>query len=407
MTDSSHGTAKHYALFVRSFEGSGGAERVLLNLGRGLVARGHRVDLVMARRAGHFLDQVPAQIRVVDLKVHSASASLRVLHRLGRDAWFWARMVLAKNPHYVLGALPKLAAYLREARPDALISSMDYPNVVAVAARDLARVESLVIATVHNTLSEEIARSKKRRVRAQAAVDRRFYPRADAVVAVSQGVADDLARTLGIPLPGLTTIFNPIVVEDLVKQAAEPLAHPWFADKGPPVLLAVGGMKPAKDHATLLRAFAMIRMERPVRLVLLGEGKLRDRLRRLAEELGVAADLDMPGFVENPYHYMARASVFVHSSLFEGFGLVLAEALVCGCPVVSTDCPSGPAEILDHGRFGRLVPMADAKALATAIKEALDTPHDKAQLFARGTDFSLEKATAKYLELIESVMRQP
>ena len=398
-------TPRHVALFVQSFEGSGGAERVFLNLGCGLLAQGLRVDLVMARHQGHFLDQIPAGIRVVDLKVKSARESLGVIHKLGRDAWFWARMVLTKKPHYALGALPGLADYLQQVRPDAVIAAMHYPNLVSVVARDLARVQAKVVLTVHNTLSQEIANSKSKHrcfKVSKVEVDQRLFPRADAVVAVSQGVADDLARTLSLPAATFTTIYNPVDIERILQLTAEPLTHPWFTGDGPPVLLAVGGFKPAKDHATLLRAFALVRKKRPVRLILLGEGSLRERLTRQAEELGVTADLEMPGFVDNPFQYMAHASLFVLSSVFEGLGMVLIEALACGCPAVSTDCPSGPQEILDRGRYGTLVPVGDEKALAAAILQALDAPLDKAKLAARGSEFSLTRATEHYLRLLEA-----
>ena len=392
--------SKHIALFVKNFEGSGGAERVLLNLGCGFVAQGHRVDLVMARYSGHFLDQIPPEINVVDLKVRSARDSLKVAYRLGRDAWFWLKMVFAKNPHYVLGALPGLADYLSKGRPDALISSMDYPNAVAVVASKLANGKHRVILTVHSTLSEEVNRSKKRRVKAQIDVDRRFYPQADAVVTVSQGVADDLAKTLNLPIAKITTIYNPVVTEQLLQQSTEPLSHPWFSSDGPPVLLTVGGIKPAKDHATLLKAFALVREKRPARLLILGEGKLREDLIHQAEALEISDDLEMPGFLDNPFPYMAQASLFVLSSVFEGLPTVLIEALACGCPVVSTDCPSGPREILDNGRFGALVPMEDEKSLSAAILKALDSRVNKDQLIARGKEFSLDRATGRYLNLI-------
>ena len=203
-------------------------------------------------------------------------------------------------------------------------------------------------------------------------------------------------------MQNLTTIYNPVVTQKLLHLSAEPLSHPWFAAGSPPVLLAVGGFKPAKDHATLLNAFALVRKQRPVRLMLLGEGRLRDSLTRQAEELKIAEDLQMPGFVDNPFQYMANASLFVLSSVFEGLPTVLIEALACGCPVVSTDCPSGPQEILSQGRFGQLVPMGDANALADAIIQSLDAPWKKEKLISRGMDFSLEKATENYLQLIQS-----
>ncbi|MBW2519134.1 MAG: glycosyltransferase [Deltaproteobacteria bacterium] len=393
---------KHIALFVKSFEGSGGAERVLLNLGCGLAAQGHRVDLVMARYKGHFLDQIPSEINVVDLKVKSARQSLLSIAKLGHDALFWIQMVIAKNPHYVLGALQGLADYLKELQPEVVIASMDYPNIVAVKARELANVKSRIVLTVHSTLSEEIARSKKRRVIAQTVVDKRFYPRADAVVAVSRGVEEDLIRTLQVPLRNLTTIYSPVVTDNLFRQAAEPLSHPWFTKGSPPVVLAVGGLKPAKDFATLLNAMAIVCEQQPVRLLILGEGRLRDSLTRQAEELNIANNVEMPGFVDNPFQYMANASLFVLSSVFEGLPTVLIEALACGCPVVSTDCPSGPREILDHGRYGQLVPMEDPEVLARAIMQSLNAPSEKEKLINRGMDFTLQKSTEKYLHLIES-----
>lgn len=397
-------TPKHIALFVKSFKGSGGAERVFLNLASGLVARGHRVDLVMARYEGHFLDQIPPEIRVVDLRVRSARQSLWVLPRLGKEAFFWAKMILARKPNYVLGALAGLANFLKREQPDVVIASMHYPNIVSVIARELAQVESRIILTIHSTFSEEIAISKRKRPKGnKLEVNKRLFPKADAVVAVSQGVADDLALTLSLPEETFTTIYNPVVTEFLEQQAKEPLVHPWFEGDGPPVLLAVGGFKPAKDHMTLLRAFALVRAERDVRLIILGEGKLRESLSHQAEQLGIAADLEMPGFVANPFQYMAGASLFVLSSVFEGLGMVLVEAMACGCPVISTDCPSGPSEILEQGRFGTLVPMKDEQSMAKAIIHALDTPHDTARLVARGREFSLDRATENYLELIDTL----
>ncbi|WP_211341261.1 glycosyltransferase [Desulfoglaeba alkanexedens] len=392
------------AIFMRSMQGSGGAERAMLNLAHGLSNQGHRVDMVMARRTGHFLDEIHSAIRVVDLKVRSARECLISLPFLGRDAWFWARMALASKPHFVLGALPKLARYLRREKPDVLISAMDYPNAVAIAAKSLAGDGVPVIATVRNTLSAEVANTKRRRIKAQVEVARYFYPRADALVAVSRGVADDLAQVLGRP-DKIETIYNPIVSPDLATKAAQPLNHPWFSGDGPPVILAVGGFKPQKDFATLFKAFAIARRERPLRLLVLGEGKLRQDLTALASQLGIAGDLQMPGFVDNPYPYMARSALLVLSSIYEGLPNVVVQALACGCPVVSTDCPSGPAEILDNGRYGTLVPVKDEDSLAVAMLRNLEVAWDKDLLMKRAQDFSVERATRHYLDVIERVCR--
>jgi glycosyltransferase involved in cell wall biosynthesis len=281
---------------------------------------------------------------------------------------------------------------------------MDYPNVVAIRAGELAGRPVPVIATVRNTLSVEVTHSGRRRIKAQTDVDRRFYPRADALVAVSRGVADDLARTLGnIPREKIRTIYNPVISPDHESRTAQPLSHPWFNGDGPPVVLAVGGLKPQKDFGTLFRAFARARKDRPLRLLVLGEGKLRGELTALAEDLGITADLQMPGFVENPFPYMARAAVFVLSSQWEGLPGVVIQALACGCPVVSTDCPSGPAEILENGRYGILVPVKNEQALAAAMLQTLKNPPAESRLTARGREFSVERATQQYLDLIEEL----
>ena len=194
----------------------------------------------------------------------------------------------------------------------------------------------------------------------------RTYLHADAIVAVSNGVADDLANVVGLPRECVTTIYNPTVHPQLLALAQARLEHPWFAAGAPPVVLGVGRLGKSKDFPTLIKAFARLRTERPARLLILGGtdkvskwDESRDQLMALAAELGVVDDVSLPGFVANPFAYMTRAAVFVLSSQYEGFPNVLVEALACGCPVVSTDCPSGPSEILDKGKYGRLVPCRD------------------------------------------------
>jgi glycosyltransferase involved in cell wall biosynthesis len=186
-------------------------------------------------------------------------------------------------------------------------------------------------------------------------------------------VREDMAQVTGIPRERITVIFNPSVVgTEVAEKARAPLDHPWFELGQPPVLVAVGRLQEQKDYPTMIRAFAQVRQARPVRLLILGEGKERPVLEAQIEELGLQEDVSLPGFVTNPYAYLARASLFVLSSRWEGLPTVLIEALCCSTPVVSTDCPSGPREILQGGKYGRLVPVGDAEALARAITAALD-----------------------------------
>jgi glycosyltransferase involved in cell wall biosynthesis len=247
-----------------------------------------------------------------------------------------------------------------------------------------------------------------RRRRRLVALQRRLYPTADAVVAVSRGVAEDVAARSGLARERITVVYNPAVTPEIARLSQEPVAHPWFAaGTGTPVMLAVGRLGAAKDFPTLIRAFARLRAGRPARLVVLGKDKDARKTekrvagyRALAAELGVAGDVDFPGFAANPFAWMARASVLAVSSRHEGFCNVIAEALACGCPVVSTDCPSGPAEILEHGRWGRLVPVGDEAAMADALGATLDGPLEAAALQRRAQAFSLDRAVDRYEELL-------
>jgi len=231
-------------------------------------------------------------------------------------------------------------------------------------------------------------------------VIRCVYPWADAIVAVSNGVADDLSLTAGIPRERITTIYNPVVMPELHEKARAALNHPWFAPGTPPVLLGAGRLVAQKDFTTLIKAFARVRAVRPARLMILGEGEQRGSLEGLARELGVSADVTLPGFVLNPFPYMARASVFVLSSAWEGLPGVLIQALACGCPVVSTDCPSGPVEILENGKYGPLVPVGDDEVLAQAILSVLNTLPDRDRLRAQAAMFSMARAADQYLKVL-------
>jgi glycosyltransferase involved in cell wall biosynthesis len=196
---------------------------------------------------------------------------------------------------------------------------------------------------------------------------RKSYPSADGIIAVSSGVADDLAEATGIPRESIDVIYNPVVTPEVATASREAVDHPWLAPGEPPVVMGIGRLTPKKDFTTLLQAFAEVRREVPARLMILGEGPERAVLEGLVRTLDLAANVALPGFVGNPYAYLARASLFVLSSRWEGLPTVLIEAMFCGAPVVSTDCPSGPREILNGGRYGRLVPVGDLAALAQAI----------------------------------------
>jgi glycosyltransferase involved in cell wall biosynthesis len=229
---------------------------------------------------------------------------------------------------------------------------------------------------------------------------RRLYGWADAAIGVSKGISEDLARHTSIPRDRIITIYNPTFTSESVEKATAPLEHPWFAPGSPPVILGAGRLTTQKDFPTLLRAFARVRKRQPARLVILGEGKKKQALIGLATKLGIVREMALPGFIDNPFAWMSHAAVFVLSSVWEGFPGVLIEAMACGCPVVSTDCPSGPAEILKAGEYGPLVSMGDDEALAEAILSTLKKPLDPAKLRARAAEFSVDRALDRYLEVL-------
>ena len=394
----------HIAVFLRSL-GGGGAERMMLNLVAALVKRGHQIDLVLCRTGGVLEGEVPTNVRVVLLK--PSSGLFWRLRLLQADPRSFSRLLLplllSRSPAPELPCLPDLIRYLRRSRPAAMLSALNYANLAVLWAQRIAGTTTRIVISERSTLSmilDSPERRGKRRWRLVQPLAQRLYPGADAIVAVSDGMADDLACTARLPRSTITTVYNPVVSETLFEQAREDVAHPWFASGEPPVILGVGRLAPEKDFPTLLRAFARLRQQREARLVILGEGKGRPALERLARELGIADAVDMPGFVANPFAYMARASLFVLSSVFEGLPGALIEALACGCPVVSTDCPSGPAEILENGRWGPLVPMGDDAALAEAMLATLAAPLPRARLRERGAFFSVERAAERYCALL-------
>jgi glycosyltransferase involved in cell wall biosynthesis len=312
-------------------------------------------------------------------------------------------VLLPRKPQGTLRCLPALARYLREERPAVLLSAEPYLNLLALWARRLAGLSVRTVISERIHLSSHLReRAKRREWRWRFIVPllRRMYPEADRIIAVSHGVADDLRTLVGLPPELVTTVYNPVVDSGLAKKADAPINHPWFVPGAPPVILGVGRLAEQKDFPTLLQAFAQVRAQRQARLLLLGEGEMRRKLEALARELGVEQDVSLPGFASNPFAYMARAAVFVLSSTYEGLPGVLIQALACGCPVVSTNCPGGAAEILENGQYGRLVPVGDPAAMAQAIISTLEAPPDRGRLQTRASLFSVDRAVEQYLDVL-------
>ncbi len=358
-------------IYLPSLEG-GGAERAMLDLARGLSSHGVRVELVLARAEGAYLEQVPEGLPVVDLGA--------------------AR---------VLASLPALVRHLRQRKPEVLLSTLSHANIVALWARRLARVPTRVVVRQANTSRVGEGRRASLRGALHRTLLRRSYRSAHALVAVSEGVASDVARLVGVPREHIQVLYNPVVTAELVSMSEAPLDHPWFSVGEPPVILGVGRLTKQKDFPTLLRAFAEVRAQRAARLLLLGKGEDEGELRALAGELGVEDDVDMPGFADNPFAFMRRAAVFVLSSRWEGLPNALIQALALGTPVVATDCPSGPREILEDGRWGRLVPVGDVRQMTQAILAAIEgpTPSPQAQAQVRER-FGLDAVVQQYMHVL-------
>jgi glycosyltransferase involved in cell wall biosynthesis len=371
---SSNNSHKKLAVFLPGLYG-GGAERIMLNLAHGIAERGYAIDLVLAQAEGSYLDQVPESVRLVKLKDRHLKA------------------------FRTLASLPALVHYLNLEQPVALISALNHANITALWAQRLARTQQPVVITEHNTFSQHFRDISIRYSWPTFRLVKRFYPWADGIIAVSDGVAEDLAQVVGISRDQIKVIYNPIVTPELQDKAQKPIDHPWFEPGQPPVVLSVGRLTAQKDYSTLIQAFAQVRHNKQLRLLILGEGEERPALEALVRELALEQYVSLPGFVPNPYPYMAQAALFVLSSRWEGLPTVLVEALSCNTPVIATDCPSGPREILRDGQYGRLVPVGDVVSLAQAMEAALDgkTPQPSQESWL---PFELMTVVNQYLDIL-------
>lgn len=393
----------HVAVFVRSLDG-GGAERNMLHLAEGIAARGPRVDLVLARRAGAFASDVPGSVRCVDL---GGPQPLRAAAAAWRDRESFrvlAPVVLSRRPPAVLGAVPAFADYLRAEQPDVVFSALAYSNVAAIIARRAANVATRVVVSERNIITARALASNVPRMRRLPEVLKHFYPQADAISAVSDGVGNDLARCTGIARECIVTTYSPIVHGRMLELAKAPAPHPWLDERATPVVLAVGKLKPQKGFDLLLKAFSRVLASRSARLLVLGKGPLEARLRAQAVSLGVADRVAFLGFVANPFAAMARAGVFVLSSVWEGLPSVLIQAMACGAPVVSTDCPAGPAEILDGGALAPLVPVGDVAALAESINAVLASRPDTTRLQRKAEAFAVAPVLDRTWPLLDGTL---
>ncbi len=362
------------AIYMHDLAG-GGVERMKMDLIRNFQHGGALVTLLLHSDAGDLSALLPDGLRVVA---------------------FGTRRTVAD--------VVPLARFLRRERPDILLSSLDHNNVIALLAKAVALSRSKVVICQHNALSSEAGAAAAWKYRVIPLLYRCLAPFADGLVTVSRGVADDLAQVCGIARGRISVVHNPVIGEDFARKLGGQAEHPWFGDGGPRPFVSAGRLVEQKDHETLLRAFALYLRREHGRLVILGAGPRRAALEALAAELGIAGHVWFAGFQENPIPFVREAAAFVLSSRYEGFGNVLVEALGCGTPVISTDCPYGPAEILADGSYGRLVPPGDAAALAEALDPGLNRIWSAEALKARAAEYTGARSADGYRALFDRIL---
>jgi exopolysaccharide biosynthesis WecB/TagA/CpsF family protein len=360
------------AFFIHDLSG-GGVERMRLRLLPALAARGHTVYLIVQQAGGALAQLMPDGVSLVVLGQPRTSRSF----------------------------VP-LARWLRDHKPDVLVSSLDHNNIAAILARRMARVPTRLVICQHNALSAEWVLGW--RYRLVPLLYRLLAGRADAVVAVSAGVAADLVTTAHLAEERITIIHNPVAGDDIPARAAMSVTYPWPDDVEIPTFVFAGRLVAQKDPVLLLEAFARRLHTGPARLIMLGDGEMQVVLERRAAELGIAGQLHFGGFVADPLPWIARATAFILTSRYEGFGNVIVEALACGTPVIAADCRHGPAEILDGGRFGRLVPVGDAVSFAGAMSENLRARFPAELLQERAAAFSVAECVRRHEELFDALV---
>ena len=346
----------------------GGAERVFVVLANQFAKQGFHVDLLLLQKSGVLLSEVSTSVNIVDLGVSN-----------------------------IYLCMPEIVRYLRKVTPDVLLATLEFTSLMALAARKISGVQTRVVIRV------AVAVSQHKRSWIKKRIERRLlsfmYPWAYRIVTVSEDTKRDLVDFSYLPVEKIQTIYNPVISQEMLDRANSNPSHEYYREGETPVILGVGRLTAQKDFETLIHAFDSVRKEMPAHLLILGEGEDRTDLEDIIHSLGLDGVVSLPGYVINPFPYMKNASLFVLSSRWEGLPNVLIQALACGCPAVSTNCPTGPMEILQGGKYGHLVPVGDAGALAQAILQSLHGDHRKPP--TEWLDqFKVEPVVQQYLNII-------
>jgi glycosyltransferase involved in cell wall biosynthesis len=368
--------AKHFAIYIPTLE-IGGAERVSVTLANGIAARGHRVTLLTVKDSGPFRANVREHVEVV---------------ALGGTG--------------VIEAFPALVRWLKLEKPDAMLSMMAHTNLISIVARSVSKVKLRLIISERVSLAHALPDMKGRITRVLTSF---LYKRADHITVVTKAMIAEIVKHTGVAEARVSAIYNPVIDDDFLRQSNEKTSelHPWFELSDRRVILAVGRLDVQKGFDTLLAAFSILASsDDSAYLIILGEGKHRAQLEALRKKLGLIQRVAFPGFATNPYPSMKRASLFVLSSMSEGLPGVLVQAMACGTQVVSTDCPTGPREILEDGKWGALVPVGDEVALAHAMKNALVSTDAPPNVESRAAFFNETNSVDRYLAILADEERR-
>jgi glycosyltransferase involved in cell wall biosynthesis len=362
---------KKVLLFIRALHG-GGAQRAMVRYANALSSKEYDVCILTLDSSGAFSNELNTNVKVI---------------------------ILSANR--ILSAIPQMIMCIRNIRPNVIMVTEPACNIALIIANMFSFTKSRLLIREGLFPSVAVKESPYIQTRIAYRLAPFFYKKADVIVAIASEMADDLSEFLNLPRKKITLIpINPVVTSELYEKAGQDIQHPWVVDKNIPVIIGVGRLEAQKDFETLIKSFCLLRKDVYCKLLILGEGSLRESLSLQISNSGYASDIELVGFCSNPFPYMSNCDVLVLSSRYEGLPNTLIEALACGAPSVSTDCKSGPKDILDHGKYGCLVPVGDEVMMSNAIKETMDRPIDKCILKERGACYTLENSINAYLPFL-------
>jgi len=371
---------KREILFVIPSLAGGGAERILILLLKYLDRSRFKPVLVVFNTENAYKQDLPSDVPVVCLKKKNRFDFFRLVRSFSR--------------------------IIRKEKPSLIFSFLTYTNYLTILARNLVDLRIPLLLSEHNNLNWSLKNQKFKRIK--KILIRNLYPKATGIICVSRGVKENFITNYKIPENKCFVIYNMVDIERIKKLVNEEINHPWFKENIP-VIITCGRLTVQKNYPLLLRAMSLALKKVNTRLLILGKGEDRSKLERYVKELGISHNVEFLGFQSNPFKYMSRATIFVLSSLWEGFGNVIIEAMACSVPVISTRCPFGPEEIITNGVNGLLVPVGDANALTNAILRLLKNESLRRRLAKAGRkraeDFRVEKIVAEYERLFEEVGR--